>query len=156
MFAAVCYLTFCSISVFEPCPSPASSFQKRNTVNRAEVQAFVDLITTDPVLQAFFLTDRCNMSCDKYNLACVFVYFKRAGLSLKEYNRDMFFKALYLNLLVEDEKEDLRWELLPWCLGRNWRKHRKSFMGAKDELWQRYVHIFLIKLNQLIPFTNSG
>ena len=96
------------------------------------------------------------MSCDKYNLACVFVYFKRAGLSLKEYNRDMFFKALYLNLLVEDEKEDLRLELLPWCLGRNWRKHRKSFMGAKDELWQRYVHIFLIKLNQLIPFTNSG
>jgi len=49
----------------------------------------------------------------------------------------MFFKALYLNLLVEDEKEDLRWELLPWCLGKSWRKHRKSFMGAKDELWQR-------------------
>ena len=124
-------------TVLDSFPSPPSSLERRTTVNRNEVERFANLIKTDPIIQAFFLQDRCNMSCDRYNLACVFAYFKRADLSLKEYNRHTFFQALYLNLTVEDEKEDYRWELLPWCLGKYWRKQLKSFMAAKNELWQR-------------------
>ena len=77
------------------------------------------------------------MSCDRYQLAIVFAYFKRAGLAPSEYTRTKFFQALYLSLMVEDEKEDLRWELLPWALGKQWRNEQMSFMAAKDEFWQR-------------------
>ena len=131
--------------------SPAAF--SRQIISRAEVKQFSVLIETDPVIQAFFVHDRCNMSCDRYQLAIVFALFKRAGLARSEYNRTTFFQALYLSLMVEDEKEDLRWELLPWGLGKQWRKGQKSFMAAKDEFWQRYVlrvAFFLCNLTNIV------
>ena len=38
---------------------------------------------------------------------------------------------------MEEEREDDRWELLPWAMGINWRKKYSSFIRAKNELWHR-------------------
>ena len=51
---------------------------------------------SDPVIKAFHAHDTCCLTSDRYLLAMVFVYFKKAKLEHEEYNRLNFFKALYL------------------------------------------------------------
>jgi speedy protein len=113
------------------------SKDKWHHVHEADINRFVQLVTTDPVIQAFHAHDVCCQSSDKYLLAMVFVYFKRAQLEHSDYTRLNFFTALYLAHEIEEEREDDRWELLPWALGKNWRKQVIPFIRGKNEFWQR-------------------
>ena len=54
-----------------------------------------------------------------------------------EYTRDNFFIALYLAHEIEEEREEDRWNLLPWALGKTWRGKVHHFVKAKNYLWQR-------------------
>jgi speedy protein len=48
----------------------------------------------DAVIQEFFKTDACSQLADKYLLAMVFTYFKRAQYAPQEFTRYNFFVAL--------------------------------------------------------------
>ena len=113
-------------------PGPAED------VKESDRDAFLNLINKDTILKAFFLQDSCFRICDKYLLAMVFVYFKRANLNSQyEFNRENFFLALCLALSIEEECDDDRWEILPWALGRHWRQQLKFFAQKKLNLWHR-------------------
>ena len=67
----------------------------------------------------------------------VFIYFIRAELTPQEYTRENFFVALYLALDMEDDVEEFKFELFPWCLGKNWKKTYPLFLQSRDRLWKR-------------------
>ena len=101
-----------------------------------ELDRFVSLLSQERI--ALLLEkDRCFNYVDNYLLATVLVYFKRAGLRLKEFNPGNFWRGLYLAHDMEEDEERLKWELLPWALGRNWRNTMTNFLLSKDELWAR-------------------
>ena len=64
-------------------------------VSTADLKHFLNMLS-DPVIKAFHAHDTCCLTSDRYLLAMVFVYFKKAKLEHEEYNRLNFFKALYL------------------------------------------------------------
>ncbi|XP_015706002.1 speedy protein E3 [Coturnix japonica] len=64
-------------------------------LQRHEREAFYTLLE-DSVVQQFLSTDVCYRISDKYLLAMVLTYFKRAALPTAEYTRINLFTALYL------------------------------------------------------------
>ncbi|XP_036611640.1 LOW QUALITY PROTEIN: speedy protein C-like [Trichosurus vulpecula] len=99
-----------------------------------EVHIFLNLLE-DSYLQQFFATDLCFQISDKYLLAVALIYFQRAGLELSEYTHSNLFVALYLANDMEEDREDPKYEILPWALGRGWWKLMPSFLRRRDQLW---------------------
>lgn len=105
-------------------------------VSTADLKHFLNMLS-DPVIKAFHAHDTCCLTSDRYLLAMVFVYFKKAKLEHEEYNRLNFFKALYLAHEMEEENDENRWEILPWALGRRWQGKIVNFIHGKNEFWQK-------------------
>ena len=110
--------------------------QRIMSVTARELDSFVAVLSEERI--ALLLEkDKCYNYVDNYLLATVLVYFKRAGLGLEEFNPGNFWRCLYLAHDMEEDEERLKWELLPWALGGNWRTTMTDFMRSKDELWAR-------------------
>ena len=103
------------------------------SVSMRELDKFVSLLSSDRIA-LLMERDKCYNQVDNYLLATVFVYFKRAGLRLEEFNQENFFRCLYLAHDMEEDEEELKWELLPWALGDD---DSSSFFLSRDQLWRR-------------------
>lgn len=90
----------------------------------------------NPIIQKFLSIDKCMMLCDKYLIAMVFIYFKRAMLELHEYSISNFFAALYLAHDMEEDNEYLRIKILKWVLGKNTIYRLPEFFKRRDQLWK--------------------
>lgn len=116
-------------------------------IHRSELELFFQLLERQPVAD-LLARDRCCNYADRFLLATVFVYFKRAGLATAEYTVENFWLCLYLAHDQEEDEEELKWELLPWALGPAWRTHSLQFFQAKDRLWRRMAHRSLVSRKQ--------
>ncbi|XP_023216149.1 speedy protein A-like isoform X1 [Centruroides sculpturatus] len=76
------------------------------------------------------------MLCDKYLIAMVFIYFKRAMLDVEEYSEKNFFAALYLAHDMEEDNEYLKLKILAWLLSQNTIQTLSEFFKRRDNLWK--------------------
>ncbi|XP_030651494.1 speedy protein E3-like [Nomascus leucogenys] len=80
----------------------------------------------DPVIKRFLAWDKDLRVSDKYLLAMVIAYFRRAGLRSWQYQRIHFFLALYLANDMEEDDEAPKQNIFYFLYGKT-RSHIPSF-----------------------------
>ena len=105
-------------------------------VRGQELRRFLSLLDS-PHIARMLARDRCHTMADRFLLATVFIYFKRAELGEEEYTDRNFWLALYLAHDQEEDDDKTKWELLPWAVGSQWQPIYWTMMREKEELWQR-------------------
>ncbi|XP_075056739.1 speedy protein 1-A-like [Mixophyes fleayi] len=111
----------------QPCTADHSP-----SLGQAEKAAFYKLLE-EPTIYSFLTMDSCVRMSDKYLLAMVLVYFRRASLSETEYTCVNFYSALLLANKTEEEELWYRTiysyaaRLIPL----------KMFLQNTDALWNR-------------------
>ncbi|XP_042234858.1 uncharacterized protein LOC121874681 [Homarus americanus] len=103
-------------------------------VSRKHLTWFFQLVE-DPVVRKFLKVDICRRYADKYLLAMVFTYLVRAGYKCDQYSKENFFAALYLAHDMEEDEEELKFEVFPWALGRKWRKTYPLLLQMRDDIF---------------------
>ena len=99
-----------------PTPSTCQdrSHSRRQSSLQPQLEKYVEMITTDSVIQAFHAHDVCCLSSDKFLLTMVYIYFNRAKLPITDYNRyeiiSMGVSARYQNKSVKGTT------FLPLCI----------------------------------------
>ncbi|KAF6106410.1 speedy/RINGO cell cycle regulator family member C [Phyllostomus discolor] len=101
-----------------------------------ELRAFLCLLEHS-FLQEFLSRDPCFQISDKYLLAMVLVYFRRANLKLSEYTCSNLFLALFLANDMEEDLEDAKCVIFLWALGKRWHSQVADFLRQRDQLWAR-------------------
>ncbi|CAL4114954.1 unnamed protein product, partial [Meganyctiphanes norvegica] len=89
----------------------------------------------DSVISSFLKRDTCRRYADCYLLAMTFTYLIRAKIPRISYDRKNFFAALYLAHDMEEDEEELKYELFPWLLGATWRKTYPTLLQARDDIF---------------------
>ncbi|XP_069835173.1 speedy protein C-like isoform X2 [Dendropsophus ebraccatus] len=114
---------------------PAKKRKKEvQTPQPEEFAAFFSLLE-DSHVKLFLARDSCFMISDKYLLAMVLEYFRRARISIEKY-RKYFFPALFLANQMEEEGKCLR-EIYAWDLGANWKWKTEDLHERRNELLLR-------------------
>ncbi|KAK4311801.1 hypothetical protein Pmani_016724 [Petrolisthes manimaculis] len=103
-------------------------------VTRSHLDWFFQLVE-EPVIHQFLKNDICRRYADKYLLAMVFTYFIRTGFLAHQYTRENFFAALYLAHDMEEDEEELKYEVFPWVLGPHWRHSYPRLIAIRDSIF---------------------
>uniref|UniRef100_A0A915I6I4 Uncharacterized protein n=1 Tax=Romanomermis culicivorax TaxID=13658 RepID=A0A915I6I4_ROMCU len=93
---------------------------KDENFGSTEVVMYLKFLACDRLISKFLKVDYCKKIADNYLLATVFVYFKR-----------------YLAIEMEEDEEEVKYDILPWALGNDWRTSFTEFIAEKDELWKK-------------------
>ncbi|XP_053323785.1 transmembrane channel-like protein 2 [Spea bombifrons] len=97
----------------------------------------------DCTIRSFLAKDRCRRISDKYLLAMVVIYFRRAALERREYTRGNFYVALFLANKMEEEVP-FNYGIYLWALGKSWKNQRRTFHSRMVQLWVRMGHQALV------------
>ncbi|KAM4675818.1 speedy protein 1-B-like [Discoglossus pictus] len=111
-------------------------YEKNQTVLLGRFELVLIMPNKDDIIQKFLASDSCLKMSDKYLIAMVFTYFKKAHLDITEYNRLNFFIALLLANEMEED-EPFYDQIYVWALGRKWYRRRWKLWKKKNELWRR-------------------
>ncbi|PNF32121.1 hypothetical protein B7P43_G02840, partial [Cryptotermes secundus] len=102
---------------------------------KKEMDCFLRFIDRDPVIQEFLRKDTCYILADRYLLAMIFMYFKRAGYKVQDFTSYSFFVALFIALDIEEDY-NFKNELYSWALGYHWRERYKELQKSRNALWK--------------------
>ncbi|CAG2059664.1 unnamed protein product [Timema podura] len=116
------------------------------SITEQELDSFITLLECNELKGFFQLDIGCRLA-DKYLIAMVCIYFKRANISLEEYTIFHFYSALHLAHDLEEEEEELKYEIHVWALGSLWHKHYQKLLRGRDSLWFRMNCQGVVNLN---------
>lgn len=134
-------------------PSPLTLCVAPEPVDQRLLHRFLYLIDNTDIAKCL-KHDVCNRFSDKYLIAQTFVYFCRCSFSVEEFTINNFYLLLYL---ANDMEEDLdfKLEILPWCMGSDWRNRFGEFQKAKESLWKKMEYKSVVYKEQLENVTSN-